>query len=95
MFKKFFSGLLVAAAALTVSMYQPSQAEAADSLAVGLNSQQETVELSAWPRIRDGLLGRERHHHCPPPRYHHAPPPRRFNHYGPPPRYRHYGHHRR
>ena len=31
-------------------------------------------ELSAWPRIRDRLLGRDRHRHRPPP----PPPPVRY-----------------
>ncbi len=58
-------------------------------------SQVEIVEMSAWPRIRDSLLGRNRYRNPPPP------PPRDFhdrNHHGrpghyPPPRGPHHPRH--
>lgn len=60
-----------------------SHASPANSISVPVvESQTELVELSAWPRIRDALLGRERHHR--PPHYRHMPPP------PPPPPHRHH-----
>lgn len=44
-----------------------------------VESQSEIVELSAWPRIRDALLGRHRHHHR------HNPPPHHWSRRGYPP----------
>lgn len=45
-----------------------SQASPSNSNSLSfVNSQCETVELSAWPRIRDGLLGRNRYYPPPPP----------------------------
>lgn len=45
---------------------------AAPSLATASDAQASVIQLSAWPRIRDSLLGRSRdyHRHTPPP-----PPP--------------------
>ena len=61
-------------------------------------TQSEIVQLSAWPRIRNSLLGRESHRNPPPPprdRFgsnrgpHFNPPPPREGHRGYPPRHHH------
>lgn len=71
-----------------------SHASPASSVGVPvIESQAEIVEMSAWPRIRDSLLGRDRHPHCPPPPHPHDgwiddyPPP-------PPPHHHHHRHRR-
>lgn len=35
-----------------------------------VGTQSEIVQLSAWSRIRDALLGRERYRNPPPPHHH-------------------------
>ena len=76
---------IIAAGTLALGVSFPNAASAAHvEVYGGVTVTAGPVQLSAWPRFRDGLLGR-RHHHCPPPRYHYGPPPRHYYRYGPPP----------
>lgn len=66
---------ILAAAAIfgTVLVGTPNATFAATpTLAIASDAQASVVQLSAWPRIRDALLGRDRDYrrHTPPP-----PPP--------------------
>ena len=76
-------------------------ASPSNSIAVtSAESQVEIVELSAWPRIRDSLLGRERRYDPPPPHPHrdfHTRRPHDRHRFNPPPPHRHHHipHHRR
>lgn len=76
--KKVFN--LIAFTAFILAMFVGSgtgQAAPANSVTF-VESQAEVIELSAWPRIRDALLGREHHRRHDPP-----PPPPRGPHFGP------------
>ena len=59
----------------------PSSLNSVDSVAaLTVESKSEIVELSAWPRIRDSILGRQRNPPPPPP-----PPPHHVYELPPPP----------
>ncbi len=82
--KKVLNLIAFTAFILTMFVYSGTGHATPSNSVTFVESQSKIVELSAWPRIRDYLLGRKRYRNPP-------PPPSRGSHFGPPPRGSHFG----
>lgn len=92
--KKSFLGLLAAAVVAVTGMSCTATTEAAE-IHTSITVESDAVQLSAWPRVRDAILGREKeevvvvhdYRRVPPPphrpHYRHMPPPPPRHHYNP------------
>ena len=65
--------------------FNPVEAEEQQITNINQSATSDFQELSAWPRIRDSILGRDRHEYRPPPPPPQRPSPQPRQPYGPPP----------